>query len=560
MSPPWFETHPRACAVVLASTRGSRLFPMTTADTPKHLLPVAGIPSIARLLDALSHSVAQIVIAVADDDDNRTLRALTTKEGDDGEAAPASLVKGPSDDDDDDDVNRCCWELKPNRKEGGRDQRLHLVALPPDTQGSIDAIRAIEATGLIHPSTRMVVVPGDLVVLNNNNGGGKDRTNDLFDALVRPASETVACTAVLVDVLEPDEHGLPLKESAKAKKGGLSRDKEDIEYIGLSFPQTTAGSTSESWLESSSRDGTSKRSLPRIILKKSQLDVEADEDMTGSTAKLVVPKSRLRGRGGGGGPERIVIRTEWSDVHVYSFAPWIRRLIVARKSRKFSSLQEDLLPLLVSRQYRGKRATFGRSAMTALESRSDAENDADDDDPAAAGGSSEELDDEPYVVAAVVLPAKTALRANTVPAYLFACKEAVANTRSAEGGGVGLRIPEGAKRNGKFQTLVGAGCAQGAKVTMKSSTVGRNCTIGDKCRLHGAVVMDGAVLGEQCSLQNTLVGAGAVVGNNCSLSDCQVGPGVSIPPFTKEKGEPFVATTTTAAPSSAAATTTTEAA
>ena len=328
----------------------------------------------------------------------------------------------------------------------------------------------------------------------------------------------------------------------------------------MSFPQTTAGSTSESWLESSRRDRTERSLLPRIILKKPQLDVEADEDMTGSTAKLVVPKSRLRGRpsggGGGGGPERIVIRTEWTDLHVYSFAPWVRRLIAARKSARFSSLQEDLLPLLISRQHRGKRATFGRSALAALETGSDDGDDDDAADPssgsntaesggAAAGRASsglEPLDDEPYVVSAVVLPARTALRANTVPAYLFACKEAVANTAS-EGGG-GLRIPAGAKRNGKFQTLVGRGCALGAKLTLRSSTVGENCTVGDKCRLNGVVIMDGAVLGEQCSLQNTLVGPGAVLGNHCSLSDCQVGPGVTIPPFTKEKGEPFVAPAT----------------
>ena len=74
--------------------------------------------------------------------------------------------------------------------------------------------------------------------------------------------------------------------------------------------------------------------------------------MTGSTAKLQVPKTRLR-------PGRLVVKTSWNDVHVYSLAPWVRQLLIAR--RELSSFQEDLIPLLVSRQFRGKMATFGRS-------------------------------------------------------------------------------------------------------------------------------------------------------------------------------------------------------
>lgn len=367
----------------------------------------------------------------------------------------------------------------------------------------------------------------------------------------------------------------------KAKRGGLSRDKEDIEYIGLSFPQNR--SSSSPWLDSS--NGRNKSYLPRIVLKKSKLDVEADEDMTGSTAKLTVPKSRLRGRDGG---ERLVIRTEWSDVHVYSLAPWVRQLIVAR-TKNFSSIQEDLIPLLLSRQYRGKRATFGKSALASLAMTMTRSGDDGDgsgsDDPAVvttaassenntavnkSGGSADissssstsnnedsengersnkltkssqlsktAMDDEPYLVLAVVLPAKTTLRANTVPAYLFACKEAVTNCGSDANSDI--RMPKGSKRNGKFQTLTLEGSSLGSKINMKSSTVGKSCTLGDKCRLNNVVIMDGVTIGEQCSLQNTIIGFGAKLGNNCSLNDCQVGPGMVIPSGTKEKGEPFVA-------------------
>ena len=74
MTPPFFKTHPRACAVILASSEGSRLFPMTTKDIPKHLLPLAGIPSIVRLLESMG-AFSQIVIAIAEDD-TKTLPTL----------------------------------------------------------------------------------------------------------------------------------------------------------------------------------------------------------------------------------------------------------------------------------------------------------------------------------------------------------------------------------------------------------------------------------------------------------------------------------------------------
>mmetsp|Transcript_2010 Transcript_2010/g.4190 ORF Transcript_2010/g.4190 Transcript_2010/m.4190 type:complete len:318 (-) Transcript_2010:95-1048(-) len=305
--------------------------------------------------------------------------------------------------------------------------------------------------------------------------------------------------------------------------------------------------------------------------------------MTGSTAKLVVPKSRLRGSHGG---ERLVIRTEWSDVHVYSLAPWVRQLFVAR-TKNLSSIQKDLIPLLISRQYRGRRATFGKSALDSLAAATrgadvgDESNGSRSDDPAVTAGASNEttaqntsgdlaesspskatecseasrnngnnatkssrlshaaMDDEPYLVSAVVLQAKTTLRANTVPAYLFACKEAVVNCGSDAC--ADMRLPEGAKRNGKFQTVTLEGSSLGSKINMKSSTVGKSCTLGDKCRLNNVVLMDGATIGEQCSLQNTIIGFGVKLGNNCSLNDCQVGPGMEIPAGTKEKGEPFVA-------------------
>ena len=179
-----------------------------TKDRPKHLLPVAGLPSIVRLLESMS-AFSQIVIAV-EEGDNKTLPTLLGTDSNTDKAV-ASLVEGPPEQQslvrtasNNDACPALCWELKSELKRG---QRIHLVKLSENCNGSIDALRTIEETKLIHPETRLVVFPGDLVILKKDT--------KFFDALIRPASADVACTAMLVDVLEQDEHGLPIKESAK---------------------------------------------------------------------------------------------------------------------------------------------------------------------------------------------------------------------------------------------------------------------------------------------------------------------------------------------------------
>ncbi|KAG7347973.1 mannose-1-phosphate guanylyltransferase [Nitzschia inconspicua] len=527
MTPPFFTTYPRACAVILASSKGSRLFPITTTERPKHLLPVAGVPSILRLLRRQGPLSAfpQVVITIAADD-TQTISTLVGEKDGVQEAAGGNKVDKPPLEHAEplatlqSDNHASSWKFVSNQVQG---QVIHVIKLSEDCFGPIDALRQVEATKTVDARTRIVVLPGDLVFLKESNGNG---STNVLDPLIRPSSNG-ACISMLVDVLEQDEHGNALKESAKARIGGLSRDEEDIEYIALSFP-------SKSWVENSY---TTNERLPQIILKKSKSEIEADEDMTGSTAKLQIPKARLR-------QGEVVIRTEWSDVHVYSFAPWVRQLIVSR-TKNLSSIQEDLLPLLIARQHRGKRATFGKAGLEVLaewtKENIDEENRGDFSSLSYPSHSPTNTqndalptgqDDEPYVVQALILPSKSALRANSIAAYLFACKEAVSTSDTS--------LPKGSRWNGKFQTLTLPGATLGTKITMKSTTVGANCQLGDKCRLNNVVIMDNAIIGEGCSLQNTIIGHGAKVGNNCSLSDCQVGPGMEIPSSTKEKGEMFM--------------------
>eukprot|EP00543_Licmophora_paradoxa_P003342 CAMPEP_0202445650 /NCGR_PEP_ID=MMETSP1360-20130828/4421_1 /ASSEMBLY_ACC=CAM_ASM_000848 /TAXON_ID=515479 /ORGANISM="Licmophora paradoxa, Strain CCMP2313" /LENGTH=344 /DNA_ID=CAMNT_0049061981 /DNA_START=270 /DNA_END=1301 /DNA_ORIENTATION=- len=316
-----------------------------------------------------------------------------------------------------------------------------------------------------------------------------------------------ACTMILADVGEQDDSGVPLKESSKAKKGGLAREEEDIEYIALSISRKNPELSS------------------RVVWKQSKIDVEEDEDMVGKAPQLVIPKPRLRCG------EITRVRRDWSDVHIYVISPWVRALWKARPS--LVSLQGDLIPLLVSRQFRGVKATFGRQeqaesvyAETFMEEKNDEET------------NSEEVDSEEYAVRAEVLDGSKVLRASTVPAYLIACRDIVIKSVADENReNPCLVVPPDTNINTKFNSFILKGAELGEKCQVKSSTVGRNAKLGTKARLNNTLLMDNVHVGDNTILQNSIIGEGCVIGENCNLNDCQVPNGKVIPPGTKEKGE-----------------------
>ena len=89
--------------------------------------------------------------------------------------------------------------------ESSKNQKITLVKLGEECFGSIDALRQVETSDVIDSQSRVVVFPGDLVFLKKDLDLGP---------LLRLDTDS-ACTALLVDVGEVDEHGVPLKESSK---------------------------------------------------------------------------------------------------------------------------------------------------------------------------------------------------------------------------------------------------------------------------------------------------------------------------------------------------------
>ena len=620
---------PEFVAVVLASSTGTRLFPLTASSSsllsttstlasseqqshPKHLLPVAGIPMLHRLLHTLETSLqfTACVVAIAHQD-QVTLPSLQQlyKDTDDAKqqqqqkpselnvvqtAAPATLSSHRS-------VTVIPTTISSSK------WKLTVVRLPEDCSGSGQALRALEqatyddnvdssnssssSNRCLPIDSHLVVLPSDLIVLDPAPLRAILQAHRHEQQLRHSTSATTktlstACTVLLTNVGEVDEHGVPLKESAKHKKGGLAREEEEIEYIALS---TLSSSSSSSNGSTSSAITTP----PRLIWKQAKLDAEEDEHMSGSTPKLKLPKTRLQSG------HVVKVRMDWDDVHVYVLAPWVRSLVQARDS--IVSLKEDLVPLLVSRQFKGVVATFGSSSAALLANHTqvgtidgdtgtgdNGDGSADHHDESSSFSSSfpllEELtrsfaaldlrnsnarstttvlaadetmattmssEKHAVAVAAASLPLEyavraivqepTVLRSHTVPAYLYANREltrkAMEHSRDAS-----LRpaLPPNSVAKAKFQTLLLSGTTLGDKVTFKATVIGKDCQIGSKCRLNNVVLLDHVHVADNTILQNTVVAQGAKIGEHCSLNACQVGPDKVVPAGTKGKEETFL--------------------
>jgi NDP-sugar pyrophosphorylase family protein len=496
------NTAPEFVAVVMAGTVGARLFPMTSPQHPKHMMPICGVPVVFRLLRCLEASgFSECVIAIAQDDDV-TIPALTKEEQGFREVAS-----------------------KPNLVVQSTSTQMKVTVLRiGECPGSVEVLRQVEGAAVIPKSSNIVVFPGDLVVFEAS--AIQKLVDTHRQGLTTKAKPTTACTMLLADVGEEDEHGVPLKESAKQKKGGLAREEGDIDYIALSYTSTDA-----------------PVHPPRVVWKQSKIDVESDEGV-GDTPKLVLPKPRLRH-----GVTRV--RTEWSDLHVYAFAPWVRRLILSRKN--LESIQCDLLPLLIARQFQGVVSAFGSKADKeilddvlrtdpSLGSLGKPEG-VNYDSPRSsintlsAMGNSGEQNPEFSILAHVQ---NSALRASTIASYLYASKDVV--TRAIQDpSDPCLFMPVETSVSAKFHSVVLPENNVGdKKLTFKSSCVGRRCNLGDKCRLNNVVIMDDVTVGDNAILQNTIIGAGCKIGDNCNLNDCQVSPGKVIPSGTKAKSESFL--------------------
>ncbi|KAL9189645.1 hypothetical protein ACHAXT_009320 [Thalassiosira profunda] len=650
---------PEYVALILAATQGARLFPLTSEypdGAPKHLLPISplnpsagedaggsdgtrggGAPLLLRLLVRTYESGFDMAVVAVHKEDTSTVPFLTAS----GLCTPlgkehASSVPTTGGGDGVADLEYrgvgSASSTKTDKAQSGRWMHVRVVHLPEDCNGSADALRFLSQGNTsidsdeppdsnccyIPRTSHAVVMPGDLILEGAllSTTGGSDVLSLLVQAHRRwnaggPSSSTAAaCTMLLTDVGAEDKEGVPLKESSKAKMGLLSREEEDMEYIGLSSEVPPPLSASLASLSYSDEGGEPSR---RVVLKRSKLEVEEDEG-TGSTPKLSVAKRRLHSAGGNRGGRNglantmgglsmaatattdrsptLSLRTDLSDVHVYVISNWVFELIHARPSMQ--SFQNEVLPLLISRQYRGVEAAFGptawkeeanrerlRKVLREMDGVSEegrgvncnsvstllgmyasgktsgglgrfVPDEEDENENPAEDMTGSSLLSPPsfptskhgYAVSAQVLSREVSaltLRACTLPSLLYGCGEVTSRTLKLDPAVSSSLVPTGAKLSTKFNSILLPGCSLGEKVQTKACSIGKNVTIGDRAKLNNCVVMNGVTIGSNTVLQNSVVGVGAEIGENCNLKDCQVGPGATVPATTRttEKGETF---------------------
>lgn len=172
---------PEFTAVILAATTGARLFPMTSPATPKHLLPIAGVPTILRLLHSVAASGFQHVIVVLASTDKNTMSLLKQELSSQGDV----MFQGKT--------------------------KVTIHVLSEDVAGSAEALRQVNDA--VPEASNLVVLPGDLVVLDTCVL--TQLVNAHRQSNLPPNTMPTACTMLLADVGEQDEHGIPLKESSK---------------------------------------------------------------------------------------------------------------------------------------------------------------------------------------------------------------------------------------------------------------------------------------------------------------------------------------------------------
>lgn len=238
--------------------------------------------------------------------------------------------------------------------------------------GSVDVLRYIEYQNkLISSISNIVIIPGDLVLLNSNEMMKFIHCHRIRNQSSMNNNKTKSSTKfndimiLLSDYGEYDDNTKnPYKETTKLKKGiGLPRNDNDIDYIAIST--------------STNNDIINNNTISynhRILWKESKINVEVDIDMIGTTPKIMIPKSRLLVSNTKN--TTTSIRTDYYDTHVYILPPWVRYMIqnmsnndnplLKTKFHKIHSIQKHLIPLLISRQFHNIMTTFTTKPLASI--------------------------------------------------------------------------------------------------------------------------------------------------------------------------------------------------
>lgn len=250
----------------------------------------------------------------------------------------------------------------------------------------------------------------------------------------------------------------------------------------------------------------------RVLMMVNDADLDDQE--------LVVPKALLRRR------PNLSITTTVNDLRTYVFARWVMDLIVER-AEEVSGITEDLIPLMLSMQFRGcddlsdDLALQARARVPATGTLTEA------GVSAAAGGTMSE--DVVKCHCVMLQPeAKYAARVTSIEDYIN-MNNFIARYHGERG-----VTPWTVENNRDFAKLRKQGCVVGkevilsGKASIKRTMLGSHCRIGDNAKLANCIIMDHVVLGAGVKLKNCIVCPNSIIGARCNLENCKIGPGTQL--------------------------------
>jgi hypothetical protein len=360
---------------------------------PKFLLPLAGRTPLALLLEATAKAGiprSRVHLLCSPDTRQEVESAVESMKSSHGHGTPPPAAAS----------SETAAASSPSSSP------LHLHTLSSACSGTASAVRHLSSlpspespsSPLVPPSHHLLVLPAD--VLLEDPATLPRLCNDHLSA-----DPKAAATVLLRDVGAEDEEGRPIKESKKGKLGLLQREADKIDVVGLVKPA---------------------KGVPRLVLKRSRVEIDEGEENVGETPKLEVPKSMLRAALAGPSPGALSVRTDLLDLHCFVLSPWAWRSLLASKACKpMDSVQSEFLPHLIAAQQAPAAEAYG-----------DAEGDggAGAIPPSSVEGLALPAPADSFCVAASVLArpekgksAALHVRVNSVANYAYACREAVAN-------------------------------------------------------------------------------------------------------------------------------------
>ncbi|KAG5440227.1 hypothetical protein PCANB_001797 [Pneumocystis canis] len=221
---------------------------------------------------------------------------------------------------------------------------------------------------------------------------------------------------------------------------------------------------------------------------------------------------------------RVYITTTLRDAHLYIFKKWVLDLII--QNERISSIQEDLIPLLVKCQYQS--LLLERYNIKEIVSRYNHIHNFTLDNS---------TDEKLVKVISYLLPDdRYCLRSNTVQAYTDLNRNVSLLKK--------IRVSASAKVAQKViigtDSLVGENTKIDERCNVKKSVIGANCILGKSVTIVNSIIMDNVRIEDGVRLDGCIVCINSIIGSKSKLKNCCISGSYEVPPETCAKNDNLI--------------------